>query len=43
MKFLEIGAIAILVIVIGCWLVNVYKLTQCDFVLPLKCEIIHGL
>lgn len=25
-----------------CWGVNVYKLTQCDFAAPYKCEAIHG-
>lgn len=25
------------------WAVNVYKLAQCDFDTPLRCEVIHGI
>ena len=26
----------------GCWGVNLWKLTQCDFEAPYKCEVTHG-
>jgi hypothetical protein len=28
-------------IIVGSYGTNIYKLTQCDFVSPLKCEIVH--
>lgn len=24
------------------WVMNIYKLSQCDFTSPYKCEIVHG-
>lgn len=36
--------IAVLVfILVTSWSVNFYKLTNCDFKSPLKCEAIHGI
>jgi len=34
--------IAVVILVVGCWVGNVIKLSDCDFASPYKCEIIHG-
>ena len=40
----NVGVLVLLFIVFmaGSWLVNFYKLTQCDFEADYKCEAIHG-
>ncbi len=30
------------VFILGCWVMNVVKLTNCDFESDYKCEVIHG-
>ena len=39
-----VGLLAIIIFFFfsGCWFVNAYKLTQCDFESPYKCEAIHA-
>ena len=34
--------IALVVFMLGAWLVNFYKLANCDFESNYRCEIIHG-
>lgn len=34
--------ICFVVAVIGSWITNVVKLTDCDFQAPYKCEVLHG-
>ena len=43
--FKDIGLFIIVVacVVVGSWLVNMSKLTDCDFEAPYKCEVIHGI
>ena len=43
-KFFVIGLIGVCVMVfaVGCWVTNLYKLGQCDFEAPYRCEFIHG-
>ena len=36
-------AAAVMVIALSLsWLVNLYRLTSCDFDMPLRCEVIHA-
>lgn len=36
--------LALIIVLLLCapWLINAYKLTQCDFESDYKCEILHG-
>lgn len=34
--------LAVWVFFAGCWVVNAYELTQCDFEAPYKCEAVHA-
>ena len=40
-KYLVIWSVVIITIVV-CWLGNTVKFVECDYDLPLNCEIIHG-
>ena len=31
------------VVIFSCFFVNLYKLTQCDFESPYKCEVVHAI
>ena len=42
MKYLTIATIVIALLVITAWVINFYKLTQCDFQAPYKGEVIHA-
>lgn len=41
MKIFIVGAIVCFVL-LGPWLINAYKFTNCDFKAPYRCEAIHG-
>lgn len=49
MKYQKVSTITQMLVVIAilsfptAWLINGYKLTQCDFESDYKCEIIHGI
>lgn len=40
---MSLQAVLLLIIVIGAvgWIKNLIKLTDCDFVAPYKCEVVH--
>ena len=42
MKMITVLGFSLFLFVAGCWIGNLYKLTQCDFEKPYKCEIIHA-
>ena len=33
----------LIAVIFSCFFVNLYKLTQCDFESPYKCEVIHAI
>lgn len=35
--------VVVVLVFLATWSVNMYKLTQCDFESPYRCEVIHGL
>ena len=42
MKGFGLIAIALIAVLLGSWVTNLFKLTDCDFVAPYKCEAIHA-
>ena len=42
MKALALGYILFIVLIIGCWINNFVDLVDCDFEVPLRCEVIHS-
>ena len=42
MNFLSVIPILLVIFIPVAWVTNLVKLTDCDFVAPYKCEIIHG-
>ena len=39
---MKVIALLIITLVATTWLYNFYKLTECDFFSPYKCEFVHG-
>lgn len=35
--------VLIIAVVFSCWVTNLYRLTECDFEGPYKCEVIHAI
>jgi hypothetical protein len=42
MKLTIEAAVVVFVAFSSAWLVNLYRLTSCDFDTPLRCEVIHA-
>lgn len=42
-KIFEVLPFIVITFVVGCWIINCVKLTECDFKSPYKGEILHGL
>lgn len=43
MRHFYLLPVLLVVLVFSLWIVNMIKLTRCDFVAPYKCEVVHGI
>lgn len=43
MRHIYLLPVLLVVLVFSLWIVNMIKLTRCDFVAPYKCEVVHGI
>ena len=42
MRIFGVIPLVIVLLIAGSWLVNLFKLTNCDFEAPYRCEVIHA-
>ena len=43
MKAAGLIVVGVWLFFVSCWVVNAYRLTECDFEAPYKCEAIHAI